>query len=153
QFIIGSTGDLFDHLTCQDVVSFTGSADTSQKLQRHPVIAREAVRFIAERDSLNAAILAPGAAPGSPEFDLFIKEVAKEMTVKAGQKCTAIRRALAPSAQLDAVISALRDRLAKVVVGNPASDNVRMGPLVGLAQRNDVLAHVAKLRTEAELVA
>ncbi len=153
QFIVGSTGDLFDHLTCQDVVSFTGSADTSQKLQRHPVVAREAVRFIAERDSLNAAILAPDAEPGSPEFDLFIKEVAKEMTVKAGQKCTAIRRALAPSAQLDAVITALRDRLAKVVIGNPESDKVRMGPLVGLGQRSDVLAHVTKLRTEAELVA
>ncbi len=153
QFIVGSTGDLFDHLTCQDVVSFTGSADTSQKLQRHPVIAREAVRFIAERDSLNAAILAPDAVPGSPEFDLFIKEVAKEMTVKAGQKCTAIRRALAPAAQVDAVITALRDRLGKVVIGNPANDKVRMGPLVGLGQRSDVLAHVAKLRTEAELVA
>ena len=91
QFIVGSTGDLFDHLTCQDVVSFTGSAETSEKLQRHPVIAREAVRFVAERDSLNAAILAPDSGPGTPEFDLFIKEVAKEMTVKAGQKCTAIR--------------------------------------------------------------
>lgn len=153
QFIVGSTGDLLDHLTCQDVVSFTGSADTSQKLQRHPVIAREAVRFIAERDSLNAAILAPDAVPGSPEFDLFVKEVAKEMTVKAGQKCTAIRRALVPSAQLDAVITALRDRLAKVTIGNPENDKVRMGPLVGLGQRSDVLAHVAKLRAEAELVA
>ncbi|WP_225714126.1 phenylacetic acid degradation bifunctional protein PaaZ [Bradyrhizobium semiaridum] len=153
QFIVGSTGDLFDHLTCQDVVSFTGSADTSQKLQRHPAIARDAVRFIAERDSLNAAILAPDAVPGSPEFDLFIKEVAKEMTVKAGQKCTAIRRALAPAAQVDAVITALRERLGKVAVGNPESDKVRMGPLVGLGQRSDVLAHVAKLRSEAELVA
>ena len=104
QFILGSTGDLFDHLTCQDVVAFTGSATTAQTLQRHPVIAREAVRFIAERDSLNAAILAPDAAPGTPEFDLFIKEVAKEMTVKAGQKCTAIRRALAPRAHVGAVI-------------------------------------------------
>lgn len=153
QLIVGSTGDLFDHLTCQDVVSFTGSADTSEKLQRHPVIAREAVRFIAERDSLNAAILAPDATPGSPEFDLFIKEVAKEMTVKAGQKCTAIRRAFAPSAQIDAVITALRERLARVTIGNPANEKVRMGPLVGLGQRSDVLAHVAKLRKEAELVA
>lgn len=97
QFIVGPTGDLFEHLTCQDVVSFTGSAETSETLQRHPVIARNAVRFIAERDSLNAAILAPDAAPGTPEFDLFIKEVANEMTVKAGQKCTAIRRALVPA--------------------------------------------------------
>ncbi|QND72670.1 phenylacetic acid degradation bifunctional protein PaaZ [Tardiphaga robiniae] len=152
QFVVGSTGDLFDHLTCQDVVSFTGSAETSQKLQRHPIIAREAVRFVAERDSLNAAILAPDAAPGTPEFDLFIKEVAKEMTVKAGQKCTAIRRAMAPSAHVDAVIAALRERLAKITIGNPELESVRMGPLVGLDQRRDVLAHVAKLRTEAELV-
>ncbi len=153
QFIAGSTGDLFDHLTCQDVVSFTGSAETSQKLQRHPVIARDAVRFVAERDSLNAAILAPDAAPGTPEFDLFVKEVAKEMTVKAGQKCTAIRRAMAPSAHVEAVISAVRERLAKVTVGDPEAETVRMGPLVGLDQRRDVLANIAKLRAEAELVA
>jgi oxepin-CoA hydrolase / 3-oxo-5,6-dehydrosuberyl-CoA semialdehyde dehydrogenase len=153
QFVVGSTGDLFDHLTCQDVVSFTGSADTSEKLQRHPVISREAVRFIAERDSLNAAVLAPDAAPGSPEFDLFVKEVAKEMTAKAGQKCTAIRRALAPAAHIDAVVTALRERLSKVTVGNPELASVRMGPLVGLVQRHDVLANLAKLRTEAELVA
>jgi oxepin-CoA hydrolase / 3-oxo-5,6-dehydrosuberyl-CoA semialdehyde dehydrogenase len=153
QFIIGGTGDLFEHLTCQDVVSFTGSAATSEMLQRHPVIAREAVRFIAERDSLNAAILAPDAAPGTPEFDLFVKEVAKEMTVKAGQKCTAIRRALAPATHVDAVIAALRERLAKVTIGNPELETVRMGPVVGLHQRRDVLAHVATLRTEAELVA
>ena len=98
QLIMGSTGDLLDHLTCQDVVSFTGSAATAMKLQSHPVIARESVRFVAERDSLNASILGPDAAPGTPEFDLFVKEVAREMTVKAGQKCTAIRRAMAPAA-------------------------------------------------------
>ena len=152
QFVVGSTGDLLDHLTCQDVVSFTGSAATSEQLQRHPVIARNAVRFIAERDSLNAAVLAPDASPGSPEFDLFVKEVAKEITVKAGQKCTAIRRALAPAAHVDAVIAALRDRLGKIVVGDPALESVRMGPLVGLDQRREMLAHLGKLRTEAELV-
>src|SRR5205807_6993731 len=85
QLIIGATGDLFDHLGGQDAVSFTGSASTAEKLQRHPVIARESVRFIAERDSLNAAMLAPDAAPGAPEFDLFIREIVREMTVKAGQ--------------------------------------------------------------------
>ena len=153
QFIVGSTDDLFDHLTCQDVVSFTGSAETSEKLQRHPVIAREAVRFVAERDSLNAAILAPDSGPGTPEFDLFIKEVAKEMTVKAGQKCTAIRRVLTPTAYVEPVIDALRERLEKVVIGNPEQDNVRMGPVVGLDQRRDVLNHVKALRTEAQLVA
>lgn len=152
QFVVGSTGDLFDHLTCQDLVSFTGSANTSEQLQRHPVIAREAVRFVAERDSLNAAILAPDAAPGTPEFDLFIKEVAKEMTVKAGQKCTAIRRALAPVAHVDAVIAALRERLTKITVGNPELESVRMGPVVGLGQRKDVLAHVASLKKEAQIV-
>lgn len=153
QFVLGTTGDLFDHLTCQDVVAFTGSAETSETLQRHPAIAKQSVRFIAERDSLNAAILAPDALPGTPEFDLFVKEVAKEMTVKAGQKCTAIRRALAPAAQVDAVIAALRERLAKVQIGNPELETVRMGPVVGLAQRSDVLARVKTLRAEAELVA
>jgi oxepin-CoA hydrolase/3-oxo-5,6-dehydrosuberyl-CoA semialdehyde dehydrogenase len=110
------------------------------------------VRFVAERDSVNAAILAPDAAPGTPEFDLFIKEVAKEMTVKAGQKCTAIRRALVPRAHVDAAIGALRERLAKVQIGNPELESVRMGPVVGLDQRRDVLDHVRKLRAEAELV-
>ncbi|MFL5239352.1 MAG: aldehyde dehydrogenase family protein, partial [Rhizomicrobium sp.] len=102
QLIVGPTGDLFDHLTGQDVVSFTGSAATAQKLQRHPVIALQGVRFIAERDSLNAAVLGPDATPEQPEFDLFVKEVAREMTAKAGQKCTAIRRALVPAALIDA---------------------------------------------------
>ncbi len=152
QLLIGSVGDLFDHLTCQDVVSFTGSADTAQVLQRHPTIARNAVRFIAERDSLNAAILGLDAAPGTPEFDLFVKEVAKEMTTKAGQKCTAIRRAIVPQVHLAATIAALRDRLDKVVVGDPANEKVRMGPVVGLGQRQDVLARVEQLRSEAEIV-
>ena len=152
QFIVGPTGDLFDHLTCQDVVSFTGSAETSQKLQHHPAIARESVRFIAERDSINAAILAPDAEPGTAEFNLFVKEVAKEMTVKAGQKCTAIRRALVPNRSVDAAIVALRERLGKVQVGNPELESVRMGPVVGLDQRRDVLDHVGKLRSEAEIV-
>jgi oxepin-CoA hydrolase / 3-oxo-5,6-dehydrosuberyl-CoA semialdehyde dehydrogenase len=152
QCIIGSTGDLFDHLTGQDLVAFTGSASTAEKLQRHPSIARHSVRFTAERDSLNAAILAPDAQPGTPEFDLFIKEVAKEMTVKAGQKCTAIRRALVPNAQVDAVIDALRERLNKVKVGDPALESVRMGPVVGLDQRRDVMAQIDKLKAESEIV-
>ena len=153
QFIAGSTGDLLDHLGCQDLVSFTGSAETAQALQRHPVIARDAVRFIAERDSINSAILGPDAMPGSPEFDLFVEEVTKEMTVKAGQKCTAIRRALVPKAHVPAAIDALRERLSKIVIGDPDSDNVHMGPLVGLDQRRDVLRIVDELRSEAELVA
>ena len=131
QLIVGPVGDLFDHLASQDVVSFTGSAQTAEKLQRHPVIARESVRFIAERDSLNAAVLGPDAAPGTPEFDLFVKEVVREMTVKAGQKCTAIRRAFVPlSALMDAAEVALKKALAEIIVGDPRQEGVTMGPLI-----------------------
>ncbi|MFY9352499.1 MAG: phenylacetic acid degradation bifunctional protein PaaZ [Sphingobium sp.] len=151
QLIMGATGDLFDHLTCQDVVSFTGSAHTSQKLQSHPVIARESVRFVAERDSLNASILAPDAVPGTPEFDLFIKEVVREMTVKAGQKCTAIRRAFVPASVLDAAEAALKDRLSKVVVGDPQVEGVTMGALASLRQLDDVRARARELQKEATL--
>ena len=122
QLIVGPIGDLFDHLTGQDVVSFTGSASTAEKLQRHPVIARESVRFIAERDSLNAAVLGPDATPGTPEFDLFVREVVREMTVKAGQKCTAIRRAFVPAPVIDAAETALKKALAEIVVGDPRDE-------------------------------
>ncbi|HEV3304598.1 MAG TPA: phenylacetic acid degradation bifunctional protein PaaZ [Planctomycetaceae bacterium] len=152
QLVAGSLGDLFEHLTCQDVVSFTGSAETAQKLQCHPVIARESVRFIAERDSLNASVLGPDAKPDSPEFDLFIKEVAKEMSVKAGQKCTAIRRALVPAALLDAAQDALKSRLDKITVGNPRDEATRMGALVSLAQRDAVRAKIKELASEASIV-
>ncbi|ARR56109.1 bifunctional aldehyde dehydrogenase/enoyl-CoA hydratase [Rhizorhabdus wittichii DC-6] len=152
QLIVGGVGDLLDHLTCQDVVSFTGSAATAMKLQSHPVIARESVRFVAERDSLNASILGPDAAPGTPEFDLFVKEVAREMTVKTGQKCTAIRRAFVPAQWLDAAEEALKARLGKVVVGDPAQEGVTMGPLAGITQLNDVRAKARELATEAKLV-
>src|SRR5688572_5432089 len=145
QLIVGHVGDLFDHLSCQDIVSFTGSAATAMKLQSHPVIARESVRFVAERDSLNASVLGPDAAPGTPEFDLFVKEVATEMTVKAGQKCTAIRRAMAPAEHMDALEKALGERLAKTKVGDPRSEDTRMGALVSLAQRDDVRARIAEL--------
>ncbi|HEX5182718.1 MAG TPA: phenylacetic acid degradation bifunctional protein PaaZ [Allosphingosinicella sp.] len=153
QLIMGGVGDLFDHLTLQDVVSFTGSAQTAMKLQTHPVIARESVRFIAERDSLNASILGPDAAPGTPEFDLFVKEVAREMTVKAGQKCTAIRRAMAPAGQLDAVEEALRQRLARVRIGDPREEGVTMGALASRAQLASVRAAVAELAKSARIVA
>jgi oxepin-CoA hydrolase / 3-oxo-5,6-dehydrosuberyl-CoA semialdehyde dehydrogenase len=153
QFIAGSTGDLLDHLTLQDVVSFTGSAATAMKLQSHPVIARESVRFIAERDSLNASVLGPDAAPGTPEFDLFVKEVVREMTVKAGQKCTAIRRAMAPAEHLDAVQQAIGDRLAKVKIGDPREEGVTMGALASQEQRESVRAAVAELSRSARIVA
>jgi oxepin-CoA hydrolase/3-oxo-5,6-dehydrosuberyl-CoA semialdehyde dehydrogenase len=145
QLIVGHVGDLFDHLSCQDIVSFTGSASTAMKLQTHPVIARESVRFVAERDSLNASVLGPEAGPGTPEFDLFVKEVATEMTVKAGQKCTAIRRAMAPAEHLDAVQQALGERLAKTKVGDPRAEDTRMGALVSLSQREDVRRRIAEL--------
>jgi oxepin-CoA hydrolase/3-oxo-5,6-dehydrosuberyl-CoA semialdehyde dehydrogenase len=152
QFVAGSLGDLFEHLTCQDIVSFTGSAETAQKLQSHPVIARESVRFIAERDSLNASVLGPDAKPDSAEFDFFIKEVAKEMSVKAGQKCTAIRRALVPASLLDAAQDALKARLDKITVGNPRDEATRMGALVSLAQRDVVRAKIKELASEASIV-
>jgi oxepin-CoA hydrolase/3-oxo-5,6-dehydrosuberyl-CoA semialdehyde dehydrogenase len=152
QLIMGGTGDLFDHLTLQDVVSFTGSAQTAMKLQSHPVIARESVRFIAERDSLNASILGPDAGPGTPEFDLFIKEIAREMTVKAGQKCTAIRRAMAPAAHIDAVEHALRERLGKVRIGDPREEGVTMGALASRAQLSSVREAVAELSKSARIV-
>ncbi len=152
QLISGSAGDLMDHLTCQDVVAFTGSADTSMLLQRHPVIAREAVRFTAERDSLNASILGPDATPDSPEFDLFVKEVVREMTVKAGQKCTAIRRTIVPASLMDATQEAITARLAKITVGDPRLESVRMGALASQSQLASVRDQVAKLRKVATLV-
>jgi len=152
QLIAGSVGDLFDHLTCQDVVSFTGSAATAARLRIHPVIVRESVRFMAETDSLNSSILAPDVRPGMPEFDLFIKEVVREMTAKAGQKCTAIRKALVPRVLVGEVVTALQTALAQIVVGDPRTAGVRMGPLASLEQRNEVLAHVKTLRGEAALV-
>lgn len=152
QLISGSTGDLLDHLTGQDSVAFTGSAATSEKLQQHPAIAREAVLFNAERDSLNASILGPDAVGGTPEFDLFVKEVAKEMTVKAGQKCTAIRRALVPADRMDEVQDALSRRLAATIVGDPRRDDVRMGALVSRGQRADVLGKVALQAKVADIV-
>ncbi|MEM8988121.1 MAG: phenylacetic acid degradation bifunctional protein PaaZ [Pseudomonadota bacterium] len=152
QLVVGSTGDLFEHLTSQDVVSFTGSAYTAQKLKNHPRVVSESVRFIAEQDSLNASVLGPDAGPDTPEFDLFIKEVVREMTVKAGQKCTAIRRAFVPEALLPAAEEALSARLSKITIGDPANDDVRMGALVSLAQREDVRAKVAELQSEADIV-
>jgi oxepin-CoA hydrolase / 3-oxo-5,6-dehydrosuberyl-CoA semialdehyde dehydrogenase len=153
QLIMGSTGDLLDHLTLQDVVSFTGSAQTAMKLQSHPVIARESVRFIAERDSLNASILGPDASPGTPEFDLFVKEVVREMTVKAGQKCTAIRRAMAPAEHIDAVQEALRERLGKVRIGDPRQEGVNMGALASRDQLRAVREAVTELQKSARIVA
>jgi oxepin-CoA hydrolase/3-oxo-5,6-dehydrosuberyl-CoA semialdehyde dehydrogenase len=153
QLLVGIPGDLLDPLTCQDVVSFTGSAATAMKLQSHPVIGCNSVRFVAERDSLNASILGPDAGPGTPEFDLFVKEVAREMTAKAGQKCTAIRRAMAPAEHLDAVQTALAERLAKVRIGDPREESTQMGALASRGQLDAVRAAVAELSKSARIVA
>jgi oxepin-CoA hydrolase / 3-oxo-5,6-dehydrosuberyl-CoA semialdehyde dehydrogenase len=152
QLIVGSTGDLFEHLTTQDVVSFTGSAATAGKLKSHPVIVRESVRFVAEQDSLNASVLGLDATPDSPEFDLFIKEVAKEMTAKAGQKCTAIRRALVPSSLLDAAQAALIARLERIAPGDPRDEATRMGALVSVSQRQDVRDKIAEIARDGAVV-
>jgi oxepin-CoA hydrolase / 3-oxo-5,6-dehydrosuberyl-CoA semialdehyde dehydrogenase len=152
QLVCGSVGDLFEHLTCQDIVSFTGSAGTAQKLRTHPVVVANSVRFISETDSINSCLLGPDAAPGQPEFDFFVREVTREMTTKAGQKCTAIRKAIVPAAHADAVVQAIKASLAKVVVGDPRLEQVRMGPLAALSQRREVLGRIAELRREAELV-
>ena len=153
QLVCGGVGDLFDHLTCQDAVSFTGSAHTAAALRMHPTIIRNAVPFIAETDSLNSSILALDSGPGSAEFDLFVKEVVREMTVKAGQKCTAIRKALVPAAMSGDVVSALQTALRKIVVGDPRLQGVSMGPLVSQEQRDDVLARLAELGRETDVVA
>ncbi|MEM9197510.1 MAG: aldehyde dehydrogenase family protein, partial [Pseudomonadota bacterium] len=139
QLIAGGTGDLLDRLTCQDVVSFTGSAATALALRATPNLLTRSVRFVAEQDSLNASILGPDAAPDTPEFALFIKEAAREITVKAGQKCTAIRRMIVPEGRADAVIDALSAKLAATTVGDPRDPSTRMGALVSRAQRADVL--------------
>ncbi len=152
QMIAGGVGDLFAHLTCQDVVSFTGSASTAARLRTHPSVIRHSVRFVAETDSLNSSILGPDAGPGTPEFDLYIREVVREMTSKAGQKCTAIRKVLVPADVADAVVAALAAALGEIVVGDPRLDGVRMGPLASRDQRREVLARIAELRGEAELV-
>ncbi len=152
QLVIGGTGDLLDRLDGQDVVSFTGSADTAAALRVHPNLVRHSIPFNAEADSLNCAILGEDVSPDDEEFELFVKEVAREMTVKAGQKCTAIRRAIVPRRHLDAVAEKLRARLAKTVVGDPAHEGVRMGALASHAQRSDVAARVAQLLQGAELV-
>ena len=153
QLICGGTGDLFEHLTGQDAVTFTGSASTGRRLRLHPKVVENSVRFTMEADSLNFSLLGPDVAPGSAEFDLFVKEVVREMTVKAGQKCTAIRRAFVPRAQIAAVAEALGDRLARTVVGDPAKETVRMGPLASLAQRDEVRARVRELAEVTQIVA
>jgi len=152
QLICGGVGDLFDHLDCQDTIAFTGSKSTAEKLQRHPRVVSESVAFTAETDSLNASILGPDAVPGTPEFDIYVKEVVREMTSKAGQKCTAIRRIIAPASIAGDLVDALSTALGKVRIGNPANKDVGMGALASLGQRDEVQARIGDLATEADIV-
>ena len=138
QLVAGGLGDMLDHLGGQDVVSFTGSAATALTLRGHPGLMSNATRFVAEQDSLNGSILGPEAGPGTPEFELFVKEALREITTKAGQKCTATRRLIVPGAHLEAVADALVAKLGAVTMGDPRHKDVRMGALVSAAQRDDV---------------
>jgi oxepin-CoA hydrolase / 3-oxo-5,6-dehydrosuberyl-CoA semialdehyde dehydrogenase len=152
QLVIGGLGDLFDRLEESDVVTFTGSADTALKLRAHRNLLARSIPFNAEADSLNAAILAPDVEPTHEAFELYAKELVREMTVKAGQKCTAIRRAIVPRRHLDALTAVLRERLKKVTVGDPSIEGVRMGALASRAQQHDVAERVAALSKSCEVV-
>ena len=152
QLVSGGLGDMLDHLTYQDVVSFTGSAETALKLRLSPHILANSIRFIAEQDSLNASILGPDAAPDTPEFDLFVKEAQREITTKAGQKCTAIRRIIVPEKMVQPVTEAIKARLEKTAVGDPRRKDIRMGALASSSQKADVLEKAAQIATEAERV-
>ncbi|HIA12203.1 MAG TPA: phenylacetic acid degradation bifunctional protein PaaZ [Flavobacteriales bacterium] len=151
QLICGSAGDLLSHVTSQDIVTFTGSATTGRMLKSSENIINNSVRFNMEADSLNCSILGPDAIPGTAEFDLFIKEVVREMTVKAGQKCTAIRRVLVPENLTTETIDALKNRLAGVPLGDPSMEGVKMGPLAGKVQVDEVKERVQDLLGVCEL--
>lgn len=150
--ICGSSAGLLDAIEAFDGVSFTGSAGTAAQLRAHPAFVEHGARLNVEADSLNSAILAADATPGSAAFDLFVAEVIREMTVKSGQKCTAIRRAFVPASCLDAAVEALRAGLAAVTVGNPRNETVRMGSLVSRAQYDSVRAGITLLEQESELI-
>jgi oxepin-CoA hydrolase/3-oxo-5,6-dehydrosuberyl-CoA semialdehyde dehydrogenase len=143
---------MLSHLTSQDTVSFTGSAETALKLRSQSHLLENSIPFLAEQDSLNASILGPDAQTGTPEFDLFAKEVVREMTTKAGQKCTAIRRIFVPENQVEAMIETLRKSLSKTTIGNPTLETTRMGALVSADQKRDVLGKVALFEKEGERV-
>jgi oxepin-CoA hydrolase/3-oxo-5,6-dehydrosuberyl-CoA semialdehyde dehydrogenase len=152
QLLLGGAGDLLEHLGPQDVVAFTGSSDTGTKIRQMPAVIRHSVRVNVEADSLNAAVLGPDVSPESETYAVFLKDVLREMTQKAGQKCTAIRRVLAPSAVAERLRDDLVDRLAAVTVGNPAAEGVRMGPLSTAAQLRDVREGISLLARDGRLV-
>jgi oxepin-CoA hydrolase/3-oxo-5,6-dehydrosuberyl-CoA semialdehyde dehydrogenase len=152
QLLSGSAGDLLDHLGVQDSVAFTGSAHTAGILRQHPSVLHGGVALQVEADSLNCSVLGPDVAAGDPEWDLFVKGVVTEMTAKAGQKCTAIRRVIVPSAVADEVTDAIAAKLASITVGNPGDEATRMGPLASLGQRDEVRKAVEALRSSCDVV-
>ena len=152
QLLCGSAGDLLDHAQSQDIITFTGSATTGLMLKSHPVVLKENVPFTMEADSLNSIVLGTDVTPDMPEWDLFIKEVRKEMTTKCGQKCTAIRRIFVPENKIEDVQIALGKALAQTVIGNPLNETVRMGSLAGQSQRNEVREQVQKLLASSQII-
>ena len=146
QLVSGAVPGIFDHLRLGDLVGFTGSASTAERLRAHDSVQTGGVRFTNETDSINASVLGPDAGRGTPEFDAYVKQLVVELTTKAGQKCTAIRRAIVPDHAVDDLVAAVRAKLAeRVVIGDPRAESVTMGPLVSLAQRDEVLRSVARL--------
>jgi len=152
QLICGSAGNMLDYVTSQDVVTFTGSAVTGLKLKSHPNILKESVPFNMEADSLNCIVLGTDVEPGMPEWDIFIKEIKKEMTVKAGQKCTGIRRIFVPQNKMEDVQKAIAKALETTAIGNPLNEKVRMGALAGQDQRNDVRSQVQKILATSQII-
>jgi oxepin-CoA hydrolase/3-oxo-5,6-dehydrosuberyl-CoA semialdehyde dehydrogenase len=152
QLICGSAGNLLDHVTSQDVITFTGSASTGLMLKSNPIILRENVPFNLEADSLNCIVLGEDVTPEMPEWDIFIKEVRKEMTSKCGQKCTAIRRIFVPENKMEDVWKAISKSLAQTTIGNPENEKVRMGALAGQSQKKEVLEQVQKLLASSQIL-
>src|ERR1019366_2402136 len=152
QLICGSAGDILDHVTSQDVITFTGSASTGLQLKTNPNILKENVPFNLEADSLNCIVLGNDVTPEMPEWDIFIKEIRKEMTSKAGQKCTAIRRIFVPENKMEDVWKAMSKSLAQTTIGNPENEKVRMGALAGLFQKKEVLSQVQKLLASSQII-
>ena len=152
QLLCGSAGDILNYVQSQDVVTFTGSASTGLKLKGHPQVLANSVPFTMEADSLNCIVLADDVTPQMPEWNLFIKEIKREMTVKAGQKCTAIRRIFVPENKIEEVEIALKKELEKTVIGDPKNETVRMGSLAGNEQRKEVKEQVQKLLASSQIV-
>jgi oxepin-CoA hydrolase / 3-oxo-5,6-dehydrosuberyl-CoA semialdehyde dehydrogenase len=152
QLICGSAGDLLDHVSSQDVVTFTGSASTGLMLKSNPIILKESVPFNMEADSLNCIVMGNDVMPGMPEWDIFIKEIRKEMTLKAGQRCTGVRRIFVPENKMEDVWKAIAASLSQTTIGNPLNEKVRMGSLAGKGQRSEVRSQIEKLLASSQIV-